>query len=193
MKKEYILFNKPFGVISQFTTQENKITLKNFGFPKNFYSVGRLDEKSEGLLLLTNDGLLHHKLINPKFEHKKIYLCQVENIPNEIDLEKLRKGIIIDGKKTLPAKVELLSETPNIFPRSKEIRFRKNIPTSWLKIILKEGKNRQIRKMTAKINCPTLRLIRIEILFLSIENLAIGKWRYLTNEEVLKLKKDLSI
>ena len=133
------------------------------------YPVGRLDEDSEGLLLLTDDRKLKRKLEEPKFQHPRTYLVQVENIPDENTLQKLRDGIGIKNRntksnfKTLPAIVELLQEEPNIFPRSVPIRFRKNIPTSWLRIILHEGKNRQVRKMTAAIGFPTLRLIRIAI------------------------------
>ena len=193
-KITYILFNKPYLVLSQFSKVEGKKTLDEFGFPKGVYPVGRLDEDSEGLLLLTDDGKLKHKLEEPKFQHPRTYLVQVEDIPDENTLQKLRDGIEIKNRntksnfKTLPALVELLQEDPNIFPRSVPIRFRKNIPTSWLRIILHEGKNRQVRRMTAAVGFPTLRLVRIAIGFLSIDGLEIGKWRELNNDEIKLLK-----
>ena len=170
--KTYILFNKPFGVISQFTSEVNHKTLSNFGpFPKDVYPVGRLDVDSEGLLLLTNDNKIKHRLSDPRFGHKRDYLVQIEGIPSETALDRLRAGIIIEGKRTKPAEVNIHNEEPNLPPRDKPIRFRKNIPTSWLKITLREGRNRQVRKMTAAIGHPTLRLIRTSITFLTIDGI----------------------
>ena len=142
-----------------------------------------MDEESEGLLLLTDDATLKHQLEEPKFQHPRTYLVQVEGLPDEGALKKLREGVVIKNKNsetyftTLPAGVELLNEEPVIFPRSSPIRFRKHIPTHWLKIILREGKNRQVRRMTAAVGYPTLRLVRIAIGNLTIEGLEVGEWR----------------
>ncbi|MCX8011294.1 MAG: pseudouridine synthase [Ignavibacteria bacterium] len=179
MKKfRYYIFNKPYRVLTQFSKSEGKLTLSDFlNLPKDVYPVGRLDYDSEGLLLLTNDGQLHNRLINPKFNHKRTYLVQVERIPDERSLQQLRDGILIDGIKTKKAKVKLLTEEPNIWERNPPIRYRKNIPTAWFEIELTEGRNRQIRKMTSAIGHPTLRLIRIKIENLSVENLKPGEWK----------------
>lgn len=189
----YYLLNKPYGVLCQFTDEEERPTLSQFGpFPKDIYAAGRLDADSEGLVLLTNDGLLKHRLLETKFQHSRTYLVQVERVPIDDALEKLRKGVILDGKKTLPAEVELLSEEPTLPPRSVPIRFRKNVPTAWLKMTLREGRNRQVRRMTAAVGHPTLRLIRIAIGPLTIDGLGIGVSRKLSSNEV-KLLRDASI
>ena len=190
LKPTYILFNKPYHVLSQFSPSQGKKTLTDFGFPKNVYTIGRLDYDSEGLLLLTNDWKLKHRLENPKFQHPRIYVAQVEEIPDEHSLKQLRNGVRIKDSSnntnytTLPAEVELLDEEPTIFSRSTPIRFRKNIPTSWLKIILREGKNRQVRKMTAAVGFPTLRLVRIGIGKINMSSLKPGEWRVLTEKEI---------
>lgn len=146
-KKSYILFYKPYGVLSQFTKEAEYLSLADFGpFPKNTYAVGRLDADSEGLLLLTNDNLIKHRITDPKFEHERSYLVQVEGIPDENDLERLRNGIIIEKKRTKPADVKKLNHVPDLPPRPVPIRFRKNVPTSWIEIILREGRNRQVQK-----------------------------------------------
>lgn len=187
---EYYLFNKPFNTLSQFSEKENKDTLaKYLKLKKDVYPVGRLDYDSEGLLLLTNDGKLHNLLLNPEFEHSRKYLVQVENIPTENSLKLLEDGVIIEGKKTKPAKVKLLENEPDIWERFPPIRYRKSIPTSWLEIELFEGRNRQVRKMTAKIGHPTLRLIRTHILFLDVWSLKPGEYRRLTQNEITKLKE----
>jgi 23S rRNA pseudouridine2457 synthase len=186
---QYILFYKPYGVLSQFTPEEGHRSLNDFGpFPKGVYPVGRLDVNSEGLLLLTDDNLVKHRLAHPRFHHERTYLVQIEGSPSPMSLGQLCEGIMIDGKKTLPAKVQLLDGEPPIPERSVPIRFRKNIPTCWLKITLTEGRNRQVRKMTASVGHPTLRLVRIEISFLSIERLLPGQSRALTEREVSQLK-----
>lgn len=186
----YILFYKPYGVLSQFTDTEERPTLKDFGpFPSTVYAVGRLDADSEGLLLLTNNTALHHRLTEPRYEHPRTYLVQIENIPSEPSLQKLRDGIIIEEKKTKPAEVTLLEEEPNLPPRSVPIRFRKNIPTAWIELTLREGRNRQVRKMTAAIGHPTLRLIRTKIGDLTLEGLKPGKHRLLQPEEIQQLLK----
>ncbi|MBI3189837.1 MAG: pseudouridine synthase [Ignavibacteriales bacterium] len=188
----YILFFKPYGVLSQFTDEAGRTTLADFGpFPPNVYSVGRLDNDSEGLLLLTNDGALKHVLIEPKFNHPRTYLVQVERIPDESALNQLRNGVLIEGKKTLPAEVKLLSEPPLLPERSVPIRFRKTVPTCWLELTLREGRNRQVRKMTAAVGYPTLRIVRIRIANLTIAGLLPGQHREITENEFTELKKIL--
>lgn len=193
---QYILFYKPFQVLSQFSPEGDKKTLADFlkGIEKNIYPVGRLDFDSEGLLLLSNDTSLNQKLLHPKSGHQKTYFVQVEGVPIEQDILALQKGVSIsvNGKKhlTLPALVESINE-PNLPERNPPIRFRKNIPTSWLSITIGEGKNRQVRKMTAAIGFPTLRLIRVAIGAISIANMQPGTYKNLNQEEMkqLMLKK----
>lgn len=179
------LFYKPFGVLSQFTKEGNYKTLKDFGpFPGNVCAAGRLDVESEGLLLLTNDNELKHTLTHPKFKHPRTYLVQVEGAPTDDALEKLREGIIVMGKETKPAEVRLLKVDPALPPRPVAVRFRKAIPTSWIEITLREGRNRQVRRMTAAVGFPTLRLVRIKIGPLSLEGLHPGESRPVTQEEL---------
>jgi 23S rRNA pseudouridine2457 synthase len=188
--KYYFIFNKPYKVLCQFSPVEGKLTLSDFlSLPKDVYPVGRLDYDSEGLLLLTNDGLLHHKLIDPRFEHSRTYLVQVEGIPDENAIEKLKSGVVIEKRKTKKANVKLLTYEPQIWERNPPIRFRKSIPTSWLEIELFEGRNRQIRKMAAAVGFPTLRLIRVKIEFLNVHGLKPGESRELSEDEILRLKK----
>lgn len=159
------------------------------------YSVGRLDRDSEGLLLLTNDNELKHYLCEPKFAHPRTYWVQVENIPDAAALEQLRQGVMVKGEKTRPAIARLLTPEPNIEPRNPPIRERKSIPTAWLELTLTEGKNRQVRRMTAAVGYPTLRLIRVAIgkkpHQLTLDNLVVGEWRYLTAEEIAMLRSPL--
>lgn len=192
MTFQYIIFNKPYDVLSQFTPAINHQSLSDFGLPKNVYPAGRLDADSEGLLLLTDDGHFAHQLIDPKYGHSRTYWVQVERIPSSESLAKLEKGVIIEGKKTKPAKVQLLPDAPDLPERSKPIRYRKNIPTTWIEITLTEGRNRQVRKMTAAIGHPALRLIRVKMSFLTLENLNPGEWRKLTKKEVAELKRFVS-
>lgn len=188
---KHILFNKPYGVLSQFTPEHGHQSLKDFGpFPPDVYPVGRLDVDSEGLLLLTNDSALKYRASDPKFEHPKTYLAQVEKIPGEDALKKLREGIVIEQKKTKSAEVKLLAEEPQLPPRSVPIRFRKNVPTAWLEITLREGRNRQVRKMTAAVGHPTLRLVRIRIGSLTLEGLASGMSRALTDNELRAIRRN---
>lgn len=188
--KYYFIFNKPYKVLCQFSPVEGKLTLSDFlSLPKDVYPVGRLDYDSEGLLHLTNDGLLHHKLIDPRFEHSRTYLVQVEGIPDENAIRKLKSGVVIEKRKTKKANVKLLTDEPQIWERNPPIRFRKSIPTSWLEIELFEGRNRQIRKMTAAVGFPTLRLIRVKIEFLNVYGLKPGESRELSEDEILRLKK----
>jgi 23S rRNA pseudouridine2457 synthase len=180
MPFDYYLFYKPFKVMSQFSPEGDKETLANFfsGIRKDVYPVGRLDYDSEGLLLLTNDKQLNHRLLNPLFIHARTYWAQVEGIPTPGAIKILQQGTIIniDGKpyKTKPAKVEWMNIAPDVPERNPPIRYRKDIPTSWLSITLTEGKNRQVRKMTASVNLPTLRLIRYSIGKVTIDNMQPG-------------------
>lgn len=155
------------------------------------YAAGRLDYDSEGLLLLTSDGQLAHRVTHPKYKLEKIYLVQVENIPDEAVLDQLQQGVLLKGERTQPAQAELLLVEPNIFPRSEPIRYRKDVPTAWLKITLREGRKRQVRRMTAAVGHPTLRLIRVAIGPISLGSLTPGQWRDLTKEELQALRDSL--
>lgn len=184
----YIIINKPYEVLTQFTDEAGRATLKDFVPVPGIYPVGRLDYDSEGLVLLTDDKQLQHRLSNPAFKVEKTYWVQVEGIPADEALTRLRLGVQLKGGKTTPARVSLLEEEPNVWERSKPIRFRMNIPTSWLELKISQGMNRQVRRMTAAVGYPTLRLIRPAIGPLSIAQLQPGAWRDLTSEEVEQLK-----
>ena len=189
----YFVLYKPYDVLSQFTDDTERKTLRDFGpFPKHVYPVGRLDRDSEGLLLLTDDNFTKHRLTEPNFGHERTYLAQVERIPSDDALQQLRNGIIIDRKRTRPARVRLLGESPNLPERAVPIRFRRNVPTTWIEITLREGRNRQVRKMTAAVGHPTLRLVRIRIASLSLTELSPGESRSLTKGEIEKLLQTIS-
>lgn len=191
-KYQYILFYKPYGVLSQFTdnTRESqRRTLKDYIPIPAVYPVGRLDWDSEGLLLLTNHGQLQHRLSHPQFQHPRTYWVQVERIPDAAALTQLQQGVTIENYRTRQALVKLLSTEPPLPPRDPPIRFRKSVPTAWLEMTLTEGKNRQVRRMTAKVGFPTLRLVRVAIAHLSLEELQLGQWRDLTAEELKLLLK----
>ncbi len=181
----YISFHKPFGVLSQFTSEGGHPALDGFDLPKGVYAAGRLDRDSEGLLLLSDDGAFINRLINPKFSHPRTYLVQVEGIPSEKDLQALANGPVIRGYKTKKCQAVLLDPQPVIEERDPPVRFRQNIPTSWLELTLTEGKNRQVRRMTAAVGYPTLRLIRTSIGRLKLENLKPGQWKRVVKGDIL--------
>ena len=191
-KYTYIVFYKPYNVLCQFTDDSphasQRETLKDYISIPNVYSVGRLDLDSEGLLLLTDNPKVKHRLCEPSFAHPRTYWSQVENIPTSQALKKLETGVVIKGKKTKKAIAKLLETEPTVFPRNPPIRYRKNIPTAWIELTLTQGRNRQVRRMTAAVGNPTLRLIRTRIginnkLELTLAKLSPGQWRYLTQKE----------
>jgi 23S rRNA pseudouridine2457 synthase len=179
-----IAFNKPYGVLSQFTGDGSpNRALAEFGFPKNVYAIGRLDADSEGLLLLSDEAQWNEKLLHPRHAHEREYWAQVEKIPTREALDKLQNGLVIQCHKTLPCRAWLLEPQPEIAPRVPPIRFRKSVPDCWISLELVEGKNRQVRRMTAAIGHPTLRLLRVRIGNFWLGNLPSGQWRALTAEE----------
>lgn len=171
-----ILFNKPYGVLSQFTAEGRWRGLKDFIDIPGVYVAGRLDADSEGLLLLTNDGQLQARIADPKHKLAKTYWVQVEGEPSAEQLQRLRDGVELNDGMTLPAEARQLEE-PQLWPRNPPVRFRKSVPTSWLELVIREGRNRQVRRMTAAVGLPTLRLVRVRIGDWSIEGLDQGQWK----------------
>ena len=171
-----LLFNKPYGVICQFSRDGLHPTLADFISVPDFYPAGRLDTDSEGLLLLTDDGKLQHQITDPGHKLPKTYWVQVEGVPDEAALERLRNGVHLKDGLTLPAHASTMKEPTGLWQRDPPVRFRKAIPTCWLRLVIREGKNRQIRRMTAAVGFPTLRLIRYSIGDWSVDGIAPGQW-----------------
>jgi 23S rRNA pseudouridine2457 synthase len=177
VKPRIILFNKPYGVLCQFRTSGDRPTLGDFIDVPGVYAAGRLDATSEGLLLLTDDGRLQHRISDPRHKVEKVYWAQVEGVPDATAVDALRRGVVLDGRKTLPAKVRSMAEPDSLWPRDPPIRYRKNIPEGWLEIRIREGRNRQVRRMTAVVGHPTLRLIRYAVGPYTLDGLVPGAWR----------------
>jgi 23S rRNA pseudouridine2457 synthase len=172
-----IAFNKPFGVACKFSPQPDRKTLADYIDIRSVYPAGRLDTDSEGLMLLTDDGVLQARIAEPKHEMEKVYWAQVEGSPSLTALDQLRKGVGLGDFTTQPANASLIEEPQELWPRDPPIRYRARIPTAWIRLTIREGKNRQVRRMTAKVGFPTLRLIRAAIGKVSVEGLALGTWR----------------
>jgi len=172
-----ILLNKPYGVLCQFTGDGARPTLKDFVDVPHVYPAGRLDTDSEGLVVLTADGALQARIAHPKHKLEKTYWVQVEGIPTDAQLERLARGVDVDGVPTRPASARAIIEPPGLWPRDPPIRVRKSIPTAWLELVISEGRNRQVRKMTAAVGLPTLRLVRWAVGPWTLEGLAPGAWR----------------
>jgi 23S rRNA pseudouridine2457 synthase len=191
---QHLLFNKPYDVLTQFSeghealqkTTASRATLKDYIPVPEVYPVGRLDRDSEGLLLLTDHGPLQHRLSDPKYGHPRTYWVQVERIPDESALHQLRCGVKVQDYISRPARVQLIAE-PDLPPRNPPIRSRQQVPTAWIEMTLTEGRNRQVRRMTAAVGFPTLRLVRVAIAHLRLDGLAPGQWRLLTQTEVKQL------
>lgn len=172
-----IVFNKPYGVLSQFTPEGRWRGLKDFISVPQVYVAGRLDADSEGLLLLTSDGKLQARISDPRFKMEKTYWVQVEGVPDETALQALREGVLLNDGITRPARASLMAPPPALWPRDPPVRVRQAIPTAWLELVIREGRNRQVRRMTAAVGFPTLRLLRARIGPCSLDDLAPGAWR----------------
>jgi len=179
----YLAFNKPYGVLSQFTDKFGRRTLSYFNFPRAVYPCGRLDFDSEGLLILSDDGKFNQRVANPYFEKEKVYWLQVERNITTDAINKLKKGVLLRDGFFSAVDASIISE-PDLPPRNPPIRFRKTVPTSWVRLVLTQGKNRQARRMLAAVGFPVLRLVRYSIGPVSIENIEQGSYRELTKEEV---------
>lgn len=185
----YIKLFKPYDVLTQFTDESGRTTLKDFVAVPNVYPVGRLDRDSEGLLILTDDGRLANRLADPKFDHPKTYWAQVERIPTDDAIAALKRGVILNDGITKPAGARILEVEPALPERPVPIRFRKNVPTCWIELILREGRNRQVRRMTAAVGYPSLRLVRAAIGSITLGDLQPGEWRDLDEAEMRRLAK----
>lgn len=180
----YFLLHKPYGVLSQFTPEDGARSLAEFGLPKGVYPAGRLDKDSEGLLLLTDDGPLIERLLNPRNEKPKTYWALVERVPSEEALQRMRAGLRIEDYQTKPCAAMLLDPQPQVPPRDPPVRLRKSVQDVWLEVSIVEGKNRQLRKMTAAIGHPTLRLVRQSMANLRLDGLAPGEWREIGRADI---------
>ncbi len=179
-----LAFHKPFGVVSQFTPDGSRHrTLADFGFPPRVYPIGRLDAESEGLLLLSDEAELNARLLKPERGHVRTYWALVERVPSGESLAQMERGVSIGGRMTLPCRAWLLDPQPEMPPREPPVRFRKNVVDAWIALELIEGKNHQVRRMTAVVGHPTLRLVRVKIGTLELGDLALGKWRALSADE----------
>jgi len=184
-----ILFHKPYGVLPCFTDPNGRATLADYISVPGVYAAGRLDRDSEGLMLLTADGALAHRLTDPRHKIPKVYWVQVERIPDHVALDKLRHGVELSGRRTKPAEARVLTPAPALSERSVPIRVRLTVPTAWLEIVLYEGMNRQVRRMTAAVGHPTVQLLQTTIGPLKLGNLPVGAWRALTSTEEAALKR----
>lgn len=184
----YLVVFKPYRVLCSFTDPEGRATLADYVPVPAVYAVGRLDYDSEGLVLLTDDGWLNHRLAHPDYDHPKTYLVQVERVPDSEALRQLVQGVTVKGERTLPAEVTLLDKEPDLPERATPVRYRASVPTAWLRIVLREGKKRQVRHMTAAVGHPTLRLVRVAIGPLTLGSLQPGEWRPLSREELVALR-----
>ena len=184
-----LVFNKPYGVLSCFTDPEGRPTLAGYISIPDVYAAGRLDFDSEGLLLLTSDGTLAQRIMDPKQKVPKVYWVQVERIPEAESLQRLQEGVLLSGQRTRPAKAVLLADPPPVPPRPVPIRYRKTVPTAWICVTISEGLNRQVRRMTAAVGHPALRLIRVAIGPINLGDLQPGKWRELNDHEIDCLRR----
>jgi 23S rRNA pseudouridine2457 synthase len=187
MSAHSIAFHKPYGVLPCFTDSQGRLTLADYITVPRVYAAGRLDQDSEGLMILTADGALAHRITDPQHKLPKVYLVQVERIPDDQAIARLCKGVLLGGKRTRPARVRVLAQEPILPERPVPIRFRKNVPTAWLEITISEGMNRQVRRMTAAVGHPTLRLVRIAIGPIRLDDLKPGAWRVLKMEEMVAI------
>ena len=183
-----LAFHKPYGVLSQFTPEDSPHrTLADFGFPRGVYPVGRLDADSEGLLIIADEASLNDRLLNPSQGHEREYWVEVERVPSTASLARLSRGVVVQGRRTRPCEASVLDPQPVLAPRVPPVRLRKSVPTCWISVALTEGRNRQVRRMTAAIGHPTLRLIRVRIGKLLLGDLEPGKWRELSDADRAKL------
>ena len=184
--RRVIIFYKPYGVLSQFSDHDGHPGLAGFGLPKDVYPAGRLDHDSEGLLILPDDGVLHRRLTDPRFGHPRTYWAQVERVPEAESLACLAAGLRLSDGATRPCRVRMLSQEPDLPLRIPGIRLRKSVPTAWIELVLTEGRNRQVRRMTAAVGHPVLRLVRAAVGRLTLQGLAPGEWRLVPPHEVLR-------
>jgi 23S rRNA pseudouridine2457 synthase len=189
LKPRTLVFYKPYNVLPCFTDPEGRPTLADYIKVSGVYAAGRLDRDSEGLIIVTSDGALAHRITDPSHKLSKVYWVQVERIPDEAALDRLRRGIVLSGVRTRPAEVRLLTKEPVLPERSVPIRVRRTVPTAWLEVVLHEGMNRQVRRMTAAVGSPTLRLVRVAIGPVRLGNLPVGSWRIMTAHEESEIKR----